>query len=567
MWVMKILGFNMAHNSYGLPLDNGGACLIVDGEVKMLINEERLTRKQYDAGIVRSIKYVLDNNDLVPEDIDLFVASSCLDVEATPEAVQAQLKTHGFDVPRSKIIVCNHHLSHASSAFYPSGFDKAIVMVLDGDGNALTNSLAPGTGNAESYWHNHFQHNSYYLGEGRELRLIERDDVRAGENGFGGVYRYFTYFCGFPGYKYAGKLMGLSAYGAKRNRYKDVQIFDLQPEGQVKCLVPDADRLNSPKVVEDWLAKNSIHIKARDPKAPITEDIEDIAWLMQRDLDRALIHKVKYLVKKTGVRKLCIAGGVGLNAVTNRALLDYAGIEAIYIQPAAGDSGQCLGDALHGLYAFDTAHALTHPVSVYQGKEYSSEEIETVLAGNDAINFTKLPFARIAQGAAQDIAAGKIIAWFQGRSEMGPRALGNRSIIADPRRADMKDTINERVKHRESFRPFAPSVLAEKAPEWFDLSVPAPYMILNALVTQPSLIPAVTHVDGSARVQTVDAHDNSRYHALITAFYETTGVPVVLNTSFNDNEAIVESPCNALSTFLRTNIDVLYIGDYRVEKI
>lgn len=563
---MKIIGFNLEETSYGLPLDNGGACLIVDGEVKMLINEERLYRKQYQAGFAQSISYILKNNDLSIEDIDLFVASSCLDVLATAEEVQQQLKKHDFDVPLQKIKVCNHHLSHAYSAFYPSPFGKAVILVIDGDGNVLDEHMAEGTKNAKKFWHNRNEHNSYYLGDGTNISLLERDDIGADENGFGGVYRYFTYFCGFHGYKYAGKLMGLSAYGAARDTYKDVHIFDLLPNGGVRCLVPDTDRLHSPRVVEKWLSKQGVKVKAREPSEEMNEDIEDIAWLVQRELDRALLHKVKYLVEKTGIKNICIAGGVGLNAVSNRALLDHAGVEGVYIQPAAGDSGQCLGDAYYGLNEFDKQHAVRKPISVYQGKEYSDTEILHALEREDAVTYKKMDFADLAKLAAEKIAEGKIVAWYQGRSEIGPRALGNRSILADPRKAEMKDILNHRVKHRESFRPFAPSILEEETQNWFDISVPAPYMIMNAPVKQPDKIPAATHKDGSARIQTVNENDNPRYHALISEFFKLTGVPIVINTSLNDNESVPETPKDALNTFLRTGIDVLFMGDYFVEK-
>ena len=319
---MKIIGFNLEETTYGLPLDNGGVCLIVDGEVKMLINEERLYRKQYQAGFDQSLSYILKNNNLALNDVDLFVASSCLDVLANPEDVQRQLKNHDFDVPLEKIKVCDHHLSHAYTAFWPASFEKAVVMVIDGDGNVLTEKMAEGTESVKKYWHNKSEHNSYYIGDGTNLTLLERDDIGVDENGFGGVYRYFTYFCGFPGYKYAGKLMGLSAYGATRDKYKDVRIFDLLPNGVVKCLVPDTDRLRSARVVEKWLKKQGVAVKAREPSEEMNEDIEDIAWLVQRELDRALLHKVKYLVENTCIKKICIQGGVGHHAVSNNIILD-----------------------------------------------------------------------------------------------------------------------------------------------------------------------------------------------------------------------------------------------------
>src|SRR3989344_1228467 len=429
---MKIIGFNLEETSYGLPLDNGGACLIVDGEVEMLINEERLHRKQYQAGFAQSITYILKNNSLELSDIDLFVASSCLYVLESPEEIHRQLVKHKFAVPIEKIRVCDHHDAHAYTAFYPSPFEKSVVMVLDGDGNVLANQMAKGTNNLQGYWHNKTEHNSYYVGEGTKLTFLERDEIGASENGFGGAYRYFTYFCGFPGYKYAGKLMGLSAYGAERKKYKDTHVFELLPAGSVKCLIPDTDRLNSAQVVEEWLASQGVPVRARRSNEEISEDIEDIAWLIQNELDRALLHKAKYLVEKTGIKNLCIAGGAGLNAVSNKYLLDNAGIDSIYIQPAASDSGQCLGDAYYGLYQFDTEYAKRRPLSAYQGKEYSDAEVLQTLDREEAITYKRMAFSDLAKAAAEQIAEGKIIGWYQGRSEIGPRALGNRSILADP---------------------------------------------------------------------------------------------------------------------------------------
>lgn len=566
---MNIIGFNLGKTSYGLPLDNGGVCLIVDGKVKMMINEERLSREQYSSGFELSLKYIFDNNNLSVKDIDLFVASSCLDSLAKEEEVARQLKEAGFDVPKEKIKVCDHHLAHAYSAYYPSGFDEAIIMVLDGDGNIITEVTKEKT--KDNYWDNKLEHNSYYLAKGDDISMLERDELGAEENGFGGAYRYFTYFCGFWGYKYAGKLMGLSAYGSKRNKYKDIKIFDLLPNGQVKCLLPDSDRLNSSSVVENWLKQQGVNIPARlpnrNPEEKISDDIEDVAFLIQRELDKALIHKVKYLIEKTGLKNLCIAGGVGLNAVSNRAILDNSGIENIFIQPACGDSGQCLGGAYFGLYNFDKNNLKREPISVYQGKEYSDEEILSALKFvEEPIKYTKMEFPELSRLAAKLIYKNYVIGWFQGRSEIGPRALGDRSILANPTNKKMKDLINFKIKHREYFRPFAPSVLEEKASEWFDINIPAPYMIINAQVKQPKKIPAITHFDGSARLQTVNAQNNPRYYSLIQDFNKLSDVPVVINTSLNDNEAIVETPRDAVNLFLRTGLDYLFIGDYFVEK-
>jgi len=562
---MKIIGFNLAKTHYNLPLDNGGACLMVDGEIKMLINEERINRKQYADGFKKSIEYILNANGLKVSDIDLWVASSCLEVRRTSEYVAAQMKEFGFSVAKEKIVVNDHHLAHAYSAFFPSGFDESIVIVLDGDGNVIDETQEKT--NDKNYWFNRIEHNSYYVVKGKEITFLEDDNIAAGENGFGGVYRYFTYFCGFPGYKYAGKLMGLSAYGYTRNRFKNLEVFNLGENGKVQCKIKDSDRLNSAKIVQDWFKSEGIEIEAQIKGQDITEDTEDAAYLIQRELDRVLLHKVKYLVKKTGIKKVCIAGGVGLNAVTNRYLLDNAGIEKIFIQPAAGDSGQCLGNAYYGCSMKDESNLQSKVISVYQGRVYSDSEILRVLESKkEYINFKKMPFDKLSAKIAGEIAKDKIVGWFQGGSETGPRALGNRSLLADPRDKHMKDILNLRVKHREYFRPFAPSMLAEDANRWFDCPVEMPYMIMNANVRKPKQLQAITHFDGSARVQTVTKEQNYRYYKVISDFKKISGVPVVINTSFNDNEAIVESPEDALNTFLRTGVDCLGIGDFYVEK-
>ena len=566
---MKIIGFNLEKTSYGLPLDNGGACLVIDGKVKMAIAEERLDRKQYSSGFKLSIKYLLENNNLNLNDIDLFVASSCLEVIPKSSDVQKQLKENGFDIPLKKIKVCDHHLSHAYSAYYPSGFDNAIIMIIDGDGNVLTKSMKKETDNIKNYYKNKIEHSSFYIGKKDNIELLEREEILEGENGFGGVYRYFTYFCGFYGYKFAGKLMGLSAYGHKRNKYKNIKIFDLLPNGKVKCLVPDSDRNreHSPKIVEDWLNEQGVKINSRKPHEEIKKDIEDIAFLMQRELDNALIHKVKYLIKKTGIKNLCIAGGVGLNAVSNRAILDNTDIKKIFIQPASGDSGQCLGNAFFGVANYDKENIIRKPISVYLGKEYSNEVILKELDyKKDRLNYEEQDFEKLVRTASKELSQGKIIGWFQGKSEFGPRALGNRSILANPTLRDMKEILNKKVKHREAFRPFAPSVIEEEKEKWFDIKIDAPYMILNAGVKQPDKIPAVTHIDNSARIQTVNKHDNPKFHKLLKAFQEISKVPILLNTSFNDNEAIVESPKDAINTFLNTELDYLFIGNYFVRK-
>lgn len=557
---MKIIGVNLGETSLGMKLNDGGACLVDDQGI-VCIAEERVSRKKYSGGFEKSLEYCLSERGYNIDDIDLFVVSSCCEVPRTC------IPDMGFDIQSEKIVIMpSHHLSHAYSVYMTSKFEEAIIMVIDNEGSIINN-----LGNDEFY-KNELEHMTYYVGKGNDIEFLERDSVDSDSIGIGDAYRYFTHYLGFPSYVYAGKTMGLAPYG-NEDTYKDIKIFDYEND-KIRCLIKQ-DYFNCTKALADFFLEsyNIILPPVRNPIDDITQDYADLAYLIQRELEEVLIKKVNYLIQKTGIKKLCIAGGVGLNSVANGRLLRETELEDIYIVPAAGDTGQCLGNALYAYhkifgntkrYAFDSA---------YLGKEYSEKEIQDSVSRciviNENIEVKEYEtFDSLNKVAASLLSEGKIIARFGGKSEFGPRALGNRSILMDPRKKENKDILNKKVKFREEFRPFAPVVLSEYVGQYFDIDRESPYMMLVAEVKNKDIIPAVTHVDGSARVQTLNSKQNPQFYSLIQEFQRITGVPVILNTSFNiAGEPIVETPDDALECFLGTNIDYLIMGKNILSKI
>lgn len=554
---MKIIGANFGNTEKGMLLNDGGICLLNDGKLT-ITSEERITRKKYAGGFSNSLNKLLEKEKLKLEDIDLFVFSSCC------ELPRKEIKVDNYSIPKEKIVYMpSHHLSHAYSTYFSSQFDEAIIMVIDNEGNIIKDL------GKDKFYENELEHMTYYIGKGNEISFLERDEVSPDQIGIGDAYRYFTHYIGFPSYVYAGKTMGLAPYG-NSEKYKDIKIFDFdQSTGKITCKIKNIYE-NCNKAIKEFF-KDDYNIDIVDSRTPIddiTQEYADLAYLIQNELEEVLIKKVKYLVKKTGIKKLCIAGGVGLNSVANGRILKETGIEDIYIVPAAGDTGQCLGNVYYGYYDILKNKNRIPFSSAYLGFSYTNAEIELELKKYPNIKYKKYNnYNELNKRVAKDLVKGKIIARFDGRSEFGPRALGNRSILMDPRKPENKDILNKRVKFRESFRPFAPSVLSEYSNDYFDIGNDSPYMLLVGKVKKPESIPAVTHVDQSARVQTVTKEDNNNYYDLITEFYRLTNVPVLLNTSFNVNgEPIVETPEDALNSFTSTNIDELAIGLYLVEK-
>jgi carbamoyltransferase len=440
---------------------------------------------------------------------------------------------------RFKLRYLPHHFTHAASAFYPSPFEEAAVLSIDGAGEDITT----------------------WFGRAAGTRIEQRHAIRL-PHSLGFLYSAVTTYLGFKAWGGEGKVMGLAPYGDPERYYPqmrrmidwdeeghlrlDLRYFDFHVTGWTRWISPAFENVFGPR---------------RVPESEMTRHYEDVAAALQRVTEEAALAQVRYLHRLVPSKNLCLAGGVALNSVMNGRIATEGPFENVFIQPAANDAGTALGGALFLAHARHGKPRQPRNDVAYLGPEYSPEEC---LAAARRAGLSAEPLPDIAERAAELLAAGKIVAWFQGRMEVGPRSLGNRSILADPRDPGIKDHLNLRVKHREPFRPFAPSVLAERAAEFFEGPSESPYMLLVQTVRpeQRARVPAITHVDGTARVQTVRRDVNPRYHALIEAFARRTGVPLLLNTSFNvRGEPIVCTPDDALRCFLHTQIDYLALGD------
>lgn len=561
---MYVLGVNECFH------DNSSA-LVCDGELICSIEDERLDRIKHTAGICwggkppyGSIDWCLREAGLKPGQIDAVAYSvdmnAYLALEQLTKSVLFSYKkmslknimklrfgrrdlnagflqglTYGYFIkrkqflkemrrrfPNARFFDVKHHLAHAASAFRLSGFDKANIIVVDGLGERYSTSL--------------------YVGEGNVISEPIRQYTYT--QSLGAMYKNITFYLGF-GYFQEGKTMGLSSYGEFVEKYADiVNITDGTYEVDLNAI----KALGKHARYEGELQK--VH--------------KDIAMTLQTLLERVGVQLAKTLYERTGYRNVCLGGGVALNCCMNSAILNSPYVDHIYVQPAAMDNGTALGAALEG-YArmgFNSKSQMTH---VYWGPEYNDEEIEK------AIKSLGFPYRRvddICKEVAQLLVDQKIVGWFQGKMEIGPRALGARSIVADPRDPDMKDKVNV-VKSRELWRPLAPSVLEEKVSDWFKNPYPSPFMNLNLYFKEEvrGKVPSVVHVDGSARVQTVSKKTNPLYHRMISEFENLTGIPIVLNTSYNTRgEPIVCTPSEGLRTFEVTGMDCLAIGSFIVER-
>lgn len=532
-------------------------CLLSGNENLVAIDEERVIRSKYGVGAdllkAESRNYCMEAAGINFKQVDHLVAC-----DLTP-------KSFYFPFKNNKTII-SHHLAHSYSAYCLSTFGESAIFIADNSGGIMENK------NVETI--------SYYYGDGKGVHTIKKvtgkhsnvedsnyfNEAGRTNNSLGDFYRLVSVELGFSytpkrggTISEDGKTMGLSSYG-RDTYYKEFSEYIKHlPNGDVYI---KADNQLS-DYIKILLSKDNHNLEH------LFQVKADIAYAAQKVLEDALIHCCKYLYKITKSRNLCIAGGVGLNSVANARIIEETPFEKLFVQPASGDNGISLGCALYGYHniareSFEKNSRIQVNLP-YFGKEYKEEEIYNTLS-----NYKKLSWKRWDdyKEIARLIRDGYIIGWFQGKSEFGPRSLGNRSILADPRLPEMKDKINQKVKHRESFRPFAPAILDEYKSEYFHLDHSAPYMLEVYQVKKPNDIPAVTHVDNTARIQTVSSTKNKDFYSLISAFYDLTNIPVLLNTSFNiASQPIVETPDDALNCFVNTEIDYLVIGKYLVSKI
>jgi carbamoyltransferase len=558
------------------------ACLLRDGEIAFAIAKERITRVKHASGFYQEVvDYCLDAEGITLDDVDVVVRNCyVLPVEEMenrllnqelpfylPENEREQAAEHPLFRARSdKVITISHHLAHAYSAFACSPFEEGVVMVVDGVGGYCadvsenyprTNAVSPLARESESY----------YRFSGSKIEALKKiwlepsrgflSDEFYNMPGLGALYsRASTYI--FGDWNKCGELMGLAPYG----RPDQVKSLLELKNGELK-VPPWGDELREP-----WIAESDKGLKWED--SPSMRHWEDLAWRIQDDTEQVLLARARWLRETTGAKNLCIAGGVALNCVANGKIAREAGFENVWIQPAAGDDGVAIGCAFYGHLAVQNKPRSWTLNNAYFGRPYSDREVDDATRRRMVRLVSKATRSdNICRDVAKLLSEGKILGWFQGRSEFGPRALGNRSIIADPRKAEMKDILNSRVKHRQPFRPFAPIVLAERVKEVFEGDHDSPYMLL-AMNVRPQWrdkVPAIVHVDGTARVQTVTEQQNERLYRLLKEFDAITGVPVLINTSFNvKGEPIIETPEDAIQCFLTTGIDYLALHDVLMEK-
>jgi len=464
-----------------------------------------------------------------------------------------------LNIPKSNIRAqfhnVEHHRAHLASAFYVSPFEKAALLSIDGFGDFISTMWA--------------------VGEGNSIDVLGQVEY---PHSTGIVYTATTQFIGFPHYGDEGKVMGLAPYGRPRFINEFREIIRTEENGQFRLNL-DYFRHHAEGVDMTWDQGSPVIGRifsdefaqtfgpARQQGSALTDRERDIAASLQLRLEEVGFHVLNHLHDKTGLTDLGLAGGVAYNSVMNGKILLNTPFKRLFIQPAAGDSGTALGvcyQIYNGILKLSRGDVME---GAYTGPQFSNTEIRKALESSN-VGFEEYSDEEVTKRAARDIADGLVVGWFQGRMEFGPRALGNRSIVVDPRRKEMKDILNDRIKKREPFRPFAPSILEERVGDYFEQTHPAPTMLMVYQIKEEKRdeIPAVTHVDGSGRLQTVSPTVNDRYYRLISDFNELTGVPVILNTSFNENEPIVCTPQEAINCFLKTRMDVLYVGNFAVRR-
>ncbi|GMW00451.1 MAG: carbamoyltransferase [Candidatus Hydrogenedentota bacterium] len=584
---MNILGISAFYH-------DSAACLMKDGEIVAAAQEERFSRVKHDPRFPRhAIDYCLTEGNLDIDGLDLVVFYDKPFVKferllmtyigTAPKGIRSFIDQMPFWLKeklftrgtirretgyKGEVLFTTHHQSHAAAAFFPSPFEEAAIITLDGVGEWATTTYGEGRGN--------------------QIRIHKQINF---PHSIGLLYSAFTYFTGFKVNSGEYKLMGLAPYGDPT--YVDLirrELIDIKDDGSYRINLDYFDYCGGLRMTNDRFAA-LFGGPRREPETRVTKREMDMARSIQEVTEEVILKMAQTVYKETGLDRLALAGGVALNCVANGRLLREGPFKEVWVQPSAGDAGNALGCAMfawHQILGHSRTPERSRQKATYLGPAFSDEAIESFLTE------TKAPFERLSREVLCDTVAGLladefVVGWFQGRMEFGPRALGARSILGDARSRHMQATLNLKIKFRESFRPFAPSVLSEKVRDYFDLSSESPYMLIVANVRKDkcieltaedmarqgfekrkvarSVVPAITHVDNSARIQTVNAEDNPLYHELISRFEARTGCPVIINTSFNvRGEPIVCTPREAYTCFMRTHMDYLVLGSYLLDK-
>lgn len=575
---MFVLGINAFHG-------DSSAAILKDGVIIAAAEEERFTRKKHWAGIpVDSIGFCLEFAGIKFSDISnvaintdsrahitkkfgymltfgtgFKLALEKLKFRSKRENILTAIESKfGQIASRAKLHNVEHHLCHLASAYYPSGYESASLLSIDGFGDF--SSAAWGIGNSQQISVLGYQHFPHSLGI---------------------FYQAITQFLGFKNYGDEYKVMGLASYGQPEFVTRLMNIVESTEEGMYKLSLPYFRHHNKSLIYqwEDGIPRfENLYSKkfeqllgqARTANEPITQFHKNIAASAQQVYEEILFKLLNNLYSQTKIDRLAMAGGCAMNSVANGKILGNTKFKKVYVQPAAGDAGGAIGAAL--IAWKDLGNEIEKPVMAtpYLGPGYSNQQIETILSDyqdflrKDGHQVSKVGDRELLEFTAYKLADGAVVGWFQGRMEWGARALGNRSILADPRRSDMQQLLNEKIKRRESFRPFAPSILREHVSNWFDVDDDVPFMekVYPVKSEMRDLVPAITHIDGTGRLQTVETTSNPRYYKLIEEFHRRTNIPMLLNTSFNENEPIVCTPKQALQCYLRTKMDVLILENF-----
>jgi carbamoyltransferase len=557
---MKILGLNKGVTATGKQLRHGGAAIYADGRV-IALSEERISGVKYRGGYEAALRELLHSEDLQLADFDEICISTCCEQEGLAKAAHPLAGD-----PRLRTV--NHHLSHASLAFYASGFREAIVAVIDGGGNVLSADEEP----AEQWWEFPREQHSYFIGSRVwGLKLIDRDLSGPFDVGLGELYRAFTYWLGWHSSTNASKAMALAGHGRRHSIGKNLYEFT---DGQLQLPVRN-DPTNPLKVVAQLADALGVDFgEPRQPGGAVLQVHKDVAAFLQRGVEEALMWKLRHLQKEHQVDRLCIAGGLGLNVVANARLLElFSG--GVYVPSAPGDEGQCLGNVYAALAGRKGTKinppVLTRSQDAFLGppRQINSKAIAESLGRHNLGNYVVFETTDSSELVAQMLSDGLIICMYRTRSEFGPRALGSRSILADPRRPDVLFRLNS-LKGRDWFMPFAPVILKDQAAKWFEQGVESPFMsfAVQALPRTAAQLPAVINADGTARIQTVDGNDKeNELAAVLRQFNRMTSVPVLLNTSFNlGGRPIVETVDQAIAAFGAMPLNVLAIGRFVILK-
>ena len=574
---MNILGLNAYHG-------DASASLFVDGRLSSAMEEERFSRLKHQAGFPSlAVEHSLRYGGLAATDLDHIAISRDSNAHLHKKLMFALSKAPSLSMLRNRLTNASkirdvkssvaelggvdeaklraevhrveHHHAHMASAFFVSPFEQAALLSIDGFGDFVSTMWGKGCGNK-----------------------IEVDSWVEFPHSMGLLYTAITQYLGFAKYGDEYKVMGLAPYGEPEYLDAMHKLVRVTSRGgfelDLSYFIHHSEGVNmtwesgSPTIGDVFSPKlEQLLGPRRKPGEPLEAKHQNIAASLQALLEEVVLGLLRQLAQKTGLKDLCMAGGVALNCTMNGKIQSETPFERVYIQPAAYDGGTSLGAALyvkHQVLGAPRDFVMDH---TYWGLDYSREACRAALDAK-GLAYRELGDDALAEAAADLIAQGNILGWYQGRFEWGPRALGNRSIVCDPRNASMKEHLNSRIKHREGFRPFAPSVLEERAGDWFEMAGASPFMLMTCQVRheQQSRVPAITHVDGTARQQTVSKATNPKYWGLIHAFEKKTGVPVVLNTSFNENEPVVNTPEEGVACFLRNDMDALVLGPFLVSK-